>query len=170
MERAVCAQCGAEHDLEVMDVAFQHPDPFLQIDPSEYESRCWAVESTDVRQIDGTHSYIRAILPLPLVDEPRDFAWGPWVEVDYDHLAYYVEHFTDDLTADPPFPGKLATDIKVYDVPTLGLDVEVRYGNSTQRPTLRVMTDEHPLGWEQRHGVTIQRVLEFHHAYAPSTA
>lgn len=158
-----CALCGREHDALDMGVAFQHPDAFLSVPEREREARCWAANSTDLRQVDGA-SFIRCTLNIRVFGREHPFMWGIWAEVPEERLRFYWERFDRDLATEPPFAGRIANEIPMYRETALGVPVLVRLGGETARPTLEVRA-AHELLVQQREGVSDQWVFDVLHRY-----
>jgi hypothetical protein len=153
-----CATCGEPHDLSDLDVGFTYPDAYFAVRPDEREAR-WMVHS-DLMALDGERFFIRGLVQIPVRGGGRPFAWGAWVRVAKEDFDRYEALYDDpNRGGDPPFPGRLATQLPGYPQ-TLGLAVSVQPNGDEMRPSFTVLDTAHPLAAEQREGIWPERLLE----------
>lgn len=154
-----CAYCDQLHEGPPRDVAYRRPDRYFDVPEGEQERRVYADD--DLCTIDGDHFMIRAVLFLPIDGGDERFGWGVWVEVSendyYGYLDAWDNDFEDEL---PPFVGQIANEIVPYPG-SAGLDVTIKTQSGGQRPLLTVISDSHPLGVDQRQGITEEQAHHF---------
>ncbi len=161
MELTKCGICGSEHDIASMQIGFARSDAELEIPEGDREKRCWG-NKTDFLQIDDGRWFIRGWLPVPVVERDAPFAWGVWVEVSADDFWTYVRMYRDDGRSHPSFPGRIANNIAAYPS-SLDLEVSIQLALAGDRPVVSVVDVNHPLGRDQQHGISVERVLALLH-------
>jgi hypothetical protein len=142
-----------------MDVAFERPQPLLDVPEEERAARVWidAATNADLCVVDGVVFLIRAFLPID-VEGGRTFRFGVWVRVDEAAFRTYASCAWD--AAHPPAcPGRLASEVPGYPA-TQHLGATVRFKGPADRPVLRLDASDHPLALEQARGITVARVHE----------
>src|SRR6266545_2498135 len=114
MTKWTCALCDAEHDELPMDIAYARPQHYFEIPEDERAARVRFDNETnaDVCVIDGEAFLIRCALPIP-VDGGEEFRHGIWVVVEESAFRKYVT-FDGDGSNEPPFEGRLASEIPGY--------------------------------------------------------
>src|SRR4051812_20365407 len=150
-----CATCGRQHDHLPRDIAYRRPDAYFDVPAEERERRIEA--NDDCCMIDGQLFMIRGILYVP-IDDGEHFGWGVWATVSEDDYCGYLDAWgNDEEDETPPFVGKIANEIVPYPG-SRGLDVTVKMQSGGERPRFTVISDSHPLGLDQRHGVSAKQV------------
>ncbi len=87
--------------------------------------------------------------------------WGVWVQVSEDDFHRYLELWEKDgVEEEPPLRGWLSGGVPAYPG-SCGLEVSVHLHSDNQRPLFRVVSDRHPLGVDQRRGITMEKVHSF---------
>jgi hypothetical protein len=111
--------------------------------------------------IENQHFFLRARIILPVLDADHRFEWGVWVSVS--RKNYYragAMWGNPDRAAEPPYFGWLATDLPIYDPPTVNLKTQFQTQAPGIRPTVELEPTEHPLAVEQHSGITAARIQE----------
>lgn len=163
MEKLLCTNCGAEHDLDEIEITFGKPDPYFDIPEDQRSARCWI--SPDACAIDEQRFFLRGLLPIPVQGREYPYSWGAWAEVSEDSFTRILELWDDEAQSEePPFEGTLATNILPYP-DTLGLPLFIRLEGPDSVPSFEILDKAHPIGVEQREGVDTVRVVELIHAY-----
>jgi hypothetical protein len=159
MPRFKCGICGKEHNELLLDLGYMHPADFFKIPPAEHGGRIKF--NQDVCVIDGTEFYVRGILPLPIKDTAQEFRWGVWARIEKKDFRRYLELWNAEAAAhESPFLGHLSGGLRDYsDSDMLQVQVQLQPGN--QRPRFYVVSASHPLGIDQRQGITMQKVHIF---------
>lgn len=156
-----CGVCGEYHDELPMDIAFMHPAEYFTVPEQERAARVYFNE--DYCVIDNEVFVIRGILPLPVIDSEKDFAWGVWAIINEADFKKYLELWgAPDAGAEPPFLGMLSGGVRdryYPDSDLLPVAVQLRSGNA--RPIFKVISDQHALGVDQRQGITMEKVHSF---------
>jgi hypothetical protein len=153
-----CGTCGRLHDHLPRDIGYRRPDAYLAIPEEERERR--AEVTNDLCIVDGTLFLIRGMLYLPITDGGR-FGWGIWAAVSEDDYCTYLDAWESDTEDEtPPFAGRLANALSPYPGAE-GLDVVVKLRSGGQRPLFTVVSEHHPLGVEQRAGISDEKAHSF---------
>lgn len=154
-----CGVCGKLHDHLPLDIGYRRPAPYFALPEEERASRVF--ETDDVCVIDGVTFMIRGVLDLPIAGADEQFGWGVWAEIDrQDYQRYLAVWGQDDEEQVPPFPGRLAGGIGAYpDSDRLAVSVKLR--GDGQRPRFTVVSETHPLGVDQRAGITREKAHRF---------
>ena len=159
MQQWKCSTCNEFHQELLMDIAFEKPQQYLDINSEERGTRIWvdAESNTDLCIIDESIFLIRSFLPLK-VEDGRFFRFGVWVKVaKEDFLIYYKTQWN--LEDPPTFSGEIANLIPGYSQ-LEKLQVDVQLIEYTDRPAIIIHSSEHQLAIEQRVGITLIRVHE----------
>ena len=156
---SVCPQCGKVHDELPLDLAYQRPADYFKIPESERTARIDI--NDDICIIDASEFYVRGVLELPIKDTDKSFGWGVWARVNKSDLRRYFELWNVENTEnEPPFEGKLSGGLKYYPDSDL-LDVTVHLQPKAKRPLFKVISNDHPLGIDQKEGITMEKVHYF---------
>jgi len=154
-----CAFCGREHDKLLRDLAYLHPADIFEIPEHERSQRIKM--NDDLCEIDDSDFYVRGVLSLPIRDSTEEFRWGVWAKINKVDFDRYIELWDSDLAAaEPAFIGLLSGGIAIYP-DSDGLEVQVRLQTGNQRPRFYVVSEDHPLGIDQRKGITEEKAHEF---------
>jgi hypothetical protein len=141
------------------DVAFRRPDAYFDVPEEDRERRIY--EDDDLCTIDGDQFMIRGVLYLPIHGGEERFGWGIWVAVSEDDYYGYLDAWDNDTEDEaPPFVGQIASAIMPYPG-AVGLDVTVKLRSGGSRPTFTVISDTHPLGVDQRRGISREQAHGF---------
>ncbi|MCC7368476.1 MAG: DUF2199 domain-containing protein [Chloroflexi bacterium] len=134
------------------DIAFALPKHLCLVPPSQRAER--AQWTTDLCVIDDRDYLIRGILAVPVPEEQGEFTWGVWARVARADFEQYVDAWESDSELQVPlFTGQLSGGIEPY-TDADRLDVVVHLQGGGLRPRFLVISDRHPLGQDQRHGIT----------------
>lgn len=153
-----CSVCGQHHDELPMDLAYTYPPEFFGIPADQHAARVYFTADTCV--IDGQIFLVRGVLYLPVRDSDQRFGFGTWARVSREEFKRYFQLWdADDAHLEPPFDGVLSGGIGYYE-DSDGLPASVQLQSNNQRPTF-VVTSDHPLGRDQREGITMHKVHAF---------
>jgi len=156
-----CSQCGEEHDLIDMEVAFGMPDDYFHMAEEDREER--GKISNDFCQLDERY-FVRSIIPVPVLDRDEIYCWGVWVELSKDDFfKAYDTWEDDDLSHMPKLSGKLANDLPEYKNATY-LEGKLELKNES-RPFFYV-TEESGLMMDQASGITVDDTARYYHYIA----
>ena len=153
-----CGVCDRLHDQLPRDVAYRRPTPYFEVPEDERARRVY--ETDDLCVIDGATYLIRGVLYLPIKGGGERFGWGVWARVDEGDFERYLdawEHNTEDQV--DPFPGWLSGDVGPYEGSD-GLEASVVLV-PRQRPRFVVRSETHPLGVDQRQGISEEKAHGF---------
>lgn len=152
-----CSICGKEHGGLPTDWGFSLPDDVWDIaEPTRSEV---ARFNNDLCEY-GDRRFIRCVLETPFSDDDGYFGWGAWVEVDIPVYDRYFVLYDEDGSAEPPHPGILANSLPPYP-DSKGKPVLMQFRDSTERPSLSTLPDDHStLALEQRNGIDQRRFHE----------
>jgi hypothetical protein len=164
----ICAECGHEHPLEELELTFRRPDVVAALQVEEREAR--VQENKDLCVLDGKRFFIRALLPLPVVEREHPCNVGLWVEVSQQIFERVYEMWDDANQAkEPAFRATIANDIRIHP-PARGLSASLSLTGPTTRPVATLSPAEHPLVGEQIRGITAHRAAQYSSLFAPSAA
>src|SRR5689334_16694207 len=75
-----CFTCGKEHKDELPDLGMDAPDPYLHVPEEERPDRTYFTpDRCRVREDDGDHYFVRGVIFIPVIGQPRPFGLGAWV-------------------------------------------------------------------------------------------
>lgn len=167
MTNFTCATCGKVHEGLPMDLAYKRPADYFKIPEQDRQSRIKLSE--DLCSIDDKEFFIRAVLELPVKDNEDNFRWGTWAQISQDDFFKYLRLWdADGVESEPPFKGILSGGVNYYPDTDL-MEVKVHLRSKGQRPLFGVVSEEHPLGIDQREGITLHRVQEIIEDYFSRT-
>lgn len=117
-------------------------------------------ETDDLASINWERYFVRAVLPLAVEGRGRPYRIGAWVEVEEKIFERIRALWSEaEQAQEPPFPAKLANDIPPFNA--CGLEVKLQLAGPTTRPSIVVPPSEHPLHYEQCHGISEHRAAEY---------
>ena len=157
-----CSTCGRYHEEELRDVRTGLPDEIFALAAEERDRR--AQVGPDFAELDGERFYVRGLLSIPILDEDADFGWGIWARVEAHVDAELREHWTDEDAVGRSFEGELAVELPAYGS-TLGLAGTLRLRSVDLLPSFELADSGHLLGFEQRHGISLERARELADPY-----
>jgi hypothetical protein len=134
------------------------------IDPRNYLLQDFCV-------IDNRQFFIRTVLELPILgtsgqssSKNTSMAFSLWVSVSALHFDRYGDTFNLANQSElGTFPGKIANRLGSFPE-TIDLACTVFPQNGDKRPLLAIDDGDHALGQAQRHGVTLDHLLDFYAA------
>jgi hypothetical protein len=154
-----CGTCGKLHDHLPMDIGYRRPEPYFAVPEEERARRIY--ETDDLCVIDGKTFMIRGVLYLPISGGDQQFGWGVWAVVSEQDFQRYLDAWDHDTEDDvPPFTGRLASAIPGYPGSDQ-VDLDIRLQSGGQRPRFTVRSETHPLGVDQRTGITLAKAHSF---------
>jgi hypothetical protein len=154
----LCLTCGKWHETLPLSFSVKAPLAAALVSAEELEQR--VVITADQCVIDGTKFYLRGRIVVPIRELEEPFIWGVWAEVSPKSFIRTQELWkTAGRELEPTYPGWLDSEIPLYGN-TLNLEVNVKTQVVGRRPHFEVIETEHPLGKEQREGITLERVVE----------
>ncbi len=154
----VCRSCGKFHDTLPLSFSVKAPLAAAAIPPDELEQR--VVITRDQCVIDGATFYLRGRIVVPILGLKEPFVWGVWAEISPKNFLRTQDLWkTPGRESEPPYEGWLDTDLPPYGS-TVNLPVMVQTQIVGRRPHFTVLSEEHPLGQEQRAGIPLSRVEE----------
>jgi hypothetical protein len=153
-----CSVCGEHHDELPMGIAFASPDFVSKLLPWDKEKRCKMSEDWAI--IDDSLYYVRGCLEIPVNGSPQPFSIGVWTSLNEADFDSTMELWSDPQRVhEQPYYGMLANEVPFYNDTRL-LQTKVQTRAPGERPLIYV-PDKHPLGVDQRDGITRARVIEF---------
>jgi len=156
-----CPQCGDEHELFDMEVAFGMPDDFFALPEDERNDR--GKISDDFCQL-GDRYFVRSVIPIPVNDRTEIYCWGVWIEVtEDDFFTTFNTWEEDDVSHIPRLAGTLANELPGYeDTVSLRGELELK---SDSRPFFHV-SEESKLKADQSSGITTNDAARYYHHVA----
>jgi hypothetical protein len=147
----ICHECGNEHAVDELELAFVRPDDVAALSPEEIASR--VQENKDLSIIDGKRFFIRGLISLPVISREPPYSIGAWVEVEQTSFERVYELWSEpDQETEPAFPARLANSIPTLPE-TLGIGASLLLTGPTTRPQIIIDDISHPLGQQQREGI-----------------
>lgn len=160
----VCGCCGQTFENWPLDVSFNRPDEIWKMPEDERAKRAW--ESSDLCVLDDAKFYLRGVLYVPLIEHDEKWGIGLWVQVSQDNFERYMRLYDVDGSLEAPFEGLVANNMPAFGG-VLGETVQVRLGNSKQRPTFVIDANEgistSQIGMAQMNGIsdiTLHQILD----------
>ncbi|MFF7065044.1 DUF2199 domain-containing protein [Pseudomonas sp. NPDC008258] len=155
----ICNECGKEHTSDDIELVFLHPDLVAAL-PTEIRA-AEVQESSDLCILNAERFFIRATLPLPVLQRDEPYSVGVWVELRQPDFERIYELWDDpDQSSEPPFAVSLANAIPTLG-DTNGLHAQLRLTGPTTRPQVVLMPSDHALAVEQTFGISIHRAHEY---------
>ena len=154
-----CSTCHQFHSGLPLSWAADSPDSFVGLKEQEREER--AILGSDQCIIDQEKYFIRGLVELPIIGFGNVFLWGVWASVwkdDFDEISKHWETpGRENLIG--PYKGRLNTRLSEYP-DTLNLKCTIRIQPVGSRPLFYLDEPEHPLAYEQRQGISLERIQE----------
>ena len=163
-----CSSCAQFH-RGIFDIGFLAPYHWdgqsTPEDPSAIADHDNFLTS-DLCVIKDKYFFVRCLLELPVIDaSDQRFAFGIWASLSKQNFQTYCEHYNDDDQVKlGSWFGWFSTQLKGYP-DTLSLKCKVHPQNERCRPLIELGPTEHPLGIEQRDGITIERLFKLYKLY-----
>ena len=163
-----CASCDGEHQ-GLMSWAFGWPYLWSG-EPKIRSNRELRVDQSGLWEdfciVDNQHFFVRCVLRLPIRGSATEtFELGMWSSLSRANFLIYVENFNrPDQWRLGPWFGWLSNQLAGYP-DTLGLKCNVQPRDDRIRPTIELEPTGHPLGRQQREGITFDEILD-HYAAA----
>jgi hypothetical protein len=135
-------------------MAFHFPAPEAWSPDLEGAEDCEL--SSDACVIHRRDFFVRGLVRVPIVGHDQHFEWGVWTslsEEDFWRMGNEWDAPGRETTT-APMAGRLATELPIYDEPTLDLAATVHTQPVGFRPHIHVEPTAHPLAVEQRRGIT----------------
>jgi hypothetical protein len=154
----LCTCCGELHEGLPFAYASQAPAYWST------ETAAWpgSLLGEEQCRIGSDGFFVRGRIVLPVLDADDDFEWGVWVSLSEASFERMHELWqTPGREAEPGYFGWLSTELApAYPstLPDLAADVINRPVG--ERPLIVLHDTDHPLGREQREGITMRRVQE----------
>ena len=156
---ATCAVCGTRHDEELLELSYKRPDPVVEL--SQEERMLDVFENDDVCVVNDDRYFLRVTLPIPVNGRTEGYQIGVWVEVSRDEFQRVGDLWSEPgQAAEPPMKATLANEIR-HHAGSFGLPVLLQLTGPKTRPQVFVVDATHPLGVEQRRGITPHRASEY---------
>jgi hypothetical protein len=150
-----CSVCGGYHEERLLDIRITLPAPIFELAEEERELR--AQVSDDMCSLDDSRFFLRGLLEIPIPELGSRFAYGAWVELQHADWLRAVELWDDPAGIDePPFSGYLTDELVPYE-DTRGLPALLQLEEVDRVPSIQVLDRTHPLGREQRDGISAER-------------
>lgn len=136
----------------------EFPDYYFSVPPAERAKR---VELTsDLCVVDEEHFFIRARIEIPVEGSLEPFCWNVWTSLSETNFIRANEVWNEpDRVNEPPYFGWLQTVIPGY-ADTLNIRTLVHTQPVGTIPRVEVIEENHPLTLDQRHGISMDRVIE----------
>lgn len=167
-----CGGCDEWHD-GLMSLAAFAPDPWPHgetREPNDALRFDGDFLSEDFCVIGGAHLLIRATLEIPVHGLVEKFGFGCWSTLSDANFDSYLDGFNSSDYPDwGPWTGWLCNRLENF----IGTDPQPVYvypQPDRQRPTLRIMDEQHPLAVAQDEGISMERLIEIFRFYGHAPA
>ncbi|QKW39371.1 DUF2199 domain-containing protein [Actinomadura sp. NAK00032] len=153
----VCSGCGERHDELPMHYGSGAPAYWSDAVAEHPESEL----TSDQCVIEGAHFFVKGLVEIPVVGGGV-FSWAVWVSLSPQNFVRMGELWeTPGREQAEPYFGWLASELYLYERPTLNLKTNVHTRPVGERPFVQLEPTDHPLAVEQRSGITRERVQWF---------
>ncbi len=157
-EKIICPHCGKAHDIGEIEMAYAFPDDYFAL-PEVERARRGRI-TPDFCQLDR-RCFIRAVIPVPMLDCAQPYCWGAWIEMSQEHfMIAYTTWEDDDVSYLPRLTGRLANRLHEYEA-SKGLIGELELKEDT-RPFFYVLEDS-ALKQDQHLGITCDDAVRYYH-------
>lgn len=148
---------------------FTSPAPAYWQPGMEQADDC--ILSSDQCVIQGEAFFVRGLIELPVIGRDDVFSWGVWVSLSEKSFEQASEQWdTPGRETEPAYFGWLATDLSPYSPSTINLKTMVHTRPVGERPFIELEPTDHPLAFEQRMGITMERAQQIAEALLHSEA
>jgi hypothetical protein len=151
-----CSVCKDWHD-GLPELGFDAPLPYHELSEEEREQ---ANKSDDLCSIADRDFFVRAVIPLRVIDGEPDQMWciGAWVSLKKENYERYIELFNrKEVDGNGPYTGWLCNRIDGYP-DTYCLRTRVHLQLAPMRPVIELEPTDHPLAVQQREGIRMREV------------
>ena len=155
-----CKICDCELGELPMCFGFESPASLL-VPSDEYESR--VVENADQCIVDDKQFFVRGHIEVPVLDMDELFVWSAWVSLSEQSFNNMSENwYLENRENSDPYFGWLMNNIPVYSE-TLHLEASVQTQPLGNVPLISIVSANHVLSEDQRHGITKVKIHEIVH-------
>lgn len=124
--------------------------------------------SEDFCVMDGKYFMVRCVIEIPVHGLEHSFGFGCWGSLSQTNFETYLEQFdSGNYQGVGPWSSWLCNRFCDY-IGTDPVSCRMYPQLDRQRPVLKVQDEDHPLGRDQREGVSPERVLEYYQHYGHS--
>ena len=158
-----CRCCGKQFDTLPLDWCWEAPFHW----PAE-PSRELGDKLDDHFCAVGEHRFVRGCLEIPIVGTNDLLVFGVWGSLSQTSFERVVSTWSSDDGEGESFFSWFSNRLPETLYPdTLSLQCRVHLRGRTTRPRIELAPTDHPLAVEQRHGISIDRVIEIATALMP---
>ena len=153
-----CTACGDIHENAPMGYGAIEPEIAGAMSEDEKDSR--VVNDGETCVIDDRMFFIKGSIEIPVEGSAEKFVWTVWVSLSEENFVRALDLWHEaDRGQEPPYLGWLSTRLPVYP-DTIELETRIHTREVGKRPRIELVAADHPLGLEQRAGITRARVQE----------
>lgn len=163
----MCANCDQPH-CGMIDLAAHAPDPWrgaVTYQPNAELQLDGDFLSEDFCVMGGKYFFVRCVLEIPVDGLAEKFGFGCWGTLSRHNFELYIDGFNNgDYANMGPWNSWLSNQLLDY----IGDEPEAcsMYPQlDRQRPVLLLADEQHPLGLDQRNGVSAEAILEIYRFY-----
>lgn len=154
-----CNSCDKIH-VGIPTFGFDSPAIAESIPEDQREGRIDL--GSDDCVIDEERFLIRGCLEISVHGEQEPFVWGVWVDISQSDYHQWIDAFhLDKRQHIGPFAGYLGSRLPCYP-DTFNQHVVVHLRDNGIRPYIEMSQSEHLLKFEQRNGITKDRLAEIY--------
>jgi hypothetical protein len=157
-----CGTCGVWHDERPMAFGARMPEIVSAMTEAERKAR---VElSSDQCILDGEHYFVLGNLDLPIRGTQELVRFTVWTTLSQANFERASELWTTEgRESEPPYFGWLSNPIPSYPQ-SISIKAAVHTEPVGIRPRIEIVDQEHPLGIDQRDGISPERADAIIHA------
>lgn len=154
-----CAICGKVHEELPLVLAFKRPADFFKVPEAEQAARIKI--NDDLCVIDGREFLIRGVLEIPIPESADTFDWGVWAGIAQDDFERCIDLWdSEEAHLEPAFSGTLSGGLPPYPESD-GLAIRIQLRSDNDRPLFIVESSTHPLGFDQKNGISLAKAHSF---------
>ena len=138
--------------------------PWRELVDSESEFSDRVELTNDQCVVDEKYFFIRGHIEIPVLNLNEPFCWAVWSSLSEDSFRKMTTRWNDfGRENDPPYFGWLCTNLPCYDKSSLHLKVWVQTQPIGYVPRISIMETDHDIYFEQKNGVSIERIENIAH-------
>ncbi len=158
MEYFKCSDCDELHSIRNIELTFRRPDEIASMSDEDVISRCR--NNDDIYILDDERYFVRAVIPLPIIDTGENYCIGAWAELSERDFQITYDRWDDEDQADElPMNAKLSNSIPLNS-DTFESEVLFKLTSAQSRPNI-ILSGNDPLANEQENGISLHRAAEY---------
>jgi hypothetical protein len=156
-----CGSCEHWHAGPLMDFTSKLPDPIAELSQAQRDKQ--VVDDGPfkiLRNDQGIHYFIRAVLEIPVQGMDKPFAYGMWVSLSEASYRRAKEVYFDEQASEAQEPFFAWTMNRLEDWPdTYAMKATIQL-RAQHRPLVSLEPTDHPLSVASYEGMSRERLME----------